>query len=160
MVLNNIEKLLEKYENGDTSLTEEQALKNYFNSSKVAPHLEIYKPLFNYFSVNHQEQFTKQVPLKRKLAFSYKWVAAAVIAIMLGFYLKTPLATTYKEYAYGTYDNPKEALHEIEKSLAVISSQFNKGVSTINYLEEINKGTATLGYLNEIENSTSIIFKK
>lgn len=160
MVLNNIEKLIEKYQNGDTSLTEEQTLKDYFNNSTVAPHLEVYKPVFNYFSVNHQEQFTKQVPLQRKLVFNYKWIAAAVIVVMFGFYLKTPLATTYKEYAYGTYDNPQDALNELEKSLAVISSQFNKGTSAINYLEEMNKGTATLGYLNEIENSTSIIFKK
>ena len=160
MVLNNIEKLLKKYENGETSLKEEQVLKNYFSSDTVAPHLEMYKPMFAYFLVNQQEQFTKDVPLKTKNVFNYKWISVAAVAVLLvGIYLKEPLKSSYNDYAYGTYDNPEEALNEVTKSLAMISNKFNKGAATVNYLNEVNKGTATLGYLNEIENTTSIIFK-
>ena len=161
MVLNNIEKLLEKYENGETSLKEEQQLKTYFSQGTVEPHLEMYKPLFSYFLVNQQEQFTKDLPLKTKKVFTYKWIAIAAVAVlMLGYYLKAPVVYSYEEYAYGTYNNPEDALNEVTKSLAMISNHFNKGVSTVNYLNEVKKGTATLGYLNEIENTTSIIFKK
>jgi hypothetical protein len=160
MVLNSIEKLLEKYENGETSLKEEQQLKNYFSQETVEPHLEMYKTMFAYFSVNQQEQFTKDLPLKTKKVFNYKWIAvAAVTVLMLGFYLKTPVVSSYEEYAYGTYNNPEDALNEVTNSLAMISDHFNKGVSTVNYLDEVKKGTETLGYLNEIENTTSIIFK-
>jgi len=165
MVLNNIEKLLEKYENGETSLKEEQVLKNYFSSDTVAPHLEMYKPMFDYFLVNQQEQFTKDVPLTStaigtKKVFNYKWISVAAVAVlMLGVYFKDPIVSSYQEYAYGTYSEPEEALDELTKSLAMISQNFNKGASTVGYLEEINKGTSALGYLNEIENSTSIIFK-
>ena len=160
MVLNNIEKLLEKYENGETSLKEEQVLKNYFTSDTVAPHLEMYKPMFEYFLVNKQEQFTKDVPLKTKRIFNYKWISVAAVAVlMLGFYFNEPIVSSYEEYAYGTYSNPEEALSELENSLAMISGHFNKGTSTVSYLDEMNKGTSTLGYLNEIENTTSIIFK-
>ena len=64
MVLDNIEKLLEKYDNGETTLQEEQQLKHYFKEETVPPHLEGYKAMFQYFSVTSEEQFTKDVPLK------------------------------------------------------------------------------------------------
>jgi len=160
MVLNNIEKLLEKYENGETSLKEEQQLKNYFSQETVAPHLEIYKSMFTYFLGNKQERFTKDVPLKTKRIFNYKWISVAAVAVlMIGFYFKTPIISSYESYVYGTYDDPQEAYNEVVKSLAMISTQFNKGTSTVSYLDEMNKGTSTIGYLNEIENTRNIIFK-
>lgn len=158
MVLNDIEKLLEKYENGETSLKEEQQLKHYFSQETVAPHLEMYKPMFAYFLVNQQEQFTKDIPLiptaiGTKHVFNYKWISVAAVAVlMLGIYFNKPNDV-------GTIDDPEVAFNEVSKSLKMISNQFNKGTSTVGYLNEVNKGTAALGYLNEIENTTSIIFK-
>ncbi len=160
MVFNNIENLLEKYENGETTLKEEQKLKSYFSQETVAPHLEMYKPMFDYFLVNQQEQFTKDVPLKTKRIFNYKWLSVAAVAVlMVGFYFKEPVVSSYEEYTYGTYNEPEDAFNEVTKSLAMISQSFNKGTSTVGYLNEVNKGTSTLGYLNEIDNATSIIFK-
>ena len=157
MVLNNIEKLLEKYENGETSLKEEQQLKHYFTQETVAPHLEVYKPMFTYFLVNQQEQFTKDVPLKTKRNFNYKWISVAAVAVlMLGFYF----GTTLRGSDLGTYEDPQLAFNEFSKSMEMISEKFNTGTSTFGYLNEVNKGASTLGYLNELENATSIIFKK
>ena len=65
MELTNIEKLIEKYENAETSLQEEALLKDYFSSDTVAPHLYEYKALFNYFDISSEERFTKTIPLKR-----------------------------------------------------------------------------------------------
>ncbi|OYX27944.1 MAG: hypothetical protein B7Z06_03010 [Flavobacteriales bacterium 32-35-8] len=156
MVLNDIEKLLEKYENGETSLKEEQELKNYFSQETVEPHLEIYKPMFAYFLVNQQEQFTKHVPLNTKKVFDYKWISVAAVAVlMLGIYLKSTINNDL-----GTIQDPEIAFNEVSKSLEMISRTFNKGTSTLGYLEEYNKGASTLEYLNEIEKGTSIIFKK
>ena len=155
MVLNNIENLLEKYENGETTLKEEQVLKNYFSSDTVVPHLEMYKPMFEYFLVNKQEQFTKDVPLKTKRNFNYKWISVAAVAVlMIGFYFGSSFSNEL-----GTYEDPQLAFNEFSKSMELISQKFNKGTSTVGYLHEVNKGTSTLGYLNEIENTTSIIFK-
>jgi len=157
MVLDNdiIEKLLEKYENGETSLKEEQQLKNYFSQETVAPHLEMYKPMFDYFLGNQQEQFTKHIPLKTKRVINYKWISVAAVAVlMVGFYLKSNVNNDL-----GTYNDPEMAYNEVAKSLEMISKTFNKGTSTVGYLETYDKGASTLGYLNEMEKTTSIIFK-
>jgi len=144
MVLTKIEQLLEKYDNGETTLQEEQQLKNYFSQETVAPHLEMYKPLFTYFALNQQEQFTKDVPLKSKTNNLYKWISVAAVAvIMLSVYFNQPNLGN----DYGTYDDPEMAYNEVKNSLEMISTHFNKGASSINYL-------------NEVENTTSLIFKK
>ena len=49
MELNNIERLLEKYEEGQTTLQEEAQLKHYFTTETVAPHLEVYRTIFVYY---------------------------------------------------------------------------------------------------------------
>jgi len=86
MVLNNIERLLEKYDNGETTLQEEQQLKHYFTQETVPPHLEAYKAMFSYFSITHEEEFTKDVPLKSNKAI-YQWISvAAVVALMFTVY--------------------------------------------------------------------------
>jgi hypothetical protein len=157
MVLNSIEKLLEKYENGETTLKEEQQLKNYFSQETVAPHLEMYKPMFAYFLVNQKEQFTKHIPLKTKKVYNYKWISVAAVAVlMIGFYFKSYNNT---ENDLGTYEDPQMAYNEVTKQLAMISNHFNKGTSTVGYLNAYEKGAETLNYLNELENSTNIIFK-
>ncbi len=62
MALNNIEQLLEKYDNAETTVAEEAQIRAYFEQEEVPSHLESYKMLFEYVSHTKQEQFTKDVP--------------------------------------------------------------------------------------------------
>ena len=103
MVLDNIEKLLEKYENGETSLKEEQQLKHYFTQGTVAPHLEMYKPMFEYFLVNKQDRFTKDVPFKTKRNFNYKWISVASVAALM---LRVYVGTFIYVRDFGNYADP------------------------------------------------------
>ena len=60
MELTNIENLLEKYENAETSLKEEAVLRTYFSQENVAAHLLEYKPLFVYFNESSEERLQKR----------------------------------------------------------------------------------------------------
>lgn len=156
MVLNNIEQLLEKYENGETTLKEEQQLKDYFSQETVAPHLEVYKSMFSYFRVNQEEQFTKQLPLNTKKSFNYKWLSVAAVAVlMVSIFFSNPFANdkvTITEADRADYENAKAAL-------ALVSKQLNKGVSQVSYLDVIGKAGTQVDYLKELNDPMGRIFK-
>ncbi|MFB9052580.1 hypothetical protein ACFFVB_05760 [Formosa undariae] len=159
MVLNSIEHLLEKYENGETTLQEEQQLQTYFSQDNIEPHLEVYRPLFAYFKASKQETFNKDIPLKSNKKPIYTWLSVAAIAVlMLGFYFKSTQNITPTSDELGTIQDPQLAYEEVVRSLELISKSLNKGASTMSYLESYNKGIATVGYINELEHSTNIIF--
>ena len=151
MVLNDIEKLIEKYENGNTTLKEEAQLKNYFSQPTVAPHLEHYKAMFSYFLINQQETFTKQLPLKTKRKFNYKWLSvAAVIALMVGFYFNQKETITEQD---------KLDYAQAKSYLQLVSKTLNKGTNQVNYLSAINKAGTQVDYLKEMNNPIERIYK-
>lgn len=137
MEFNKIEVLLEKYFEGETSIAEEIELKNYFSSPNVAPHLEQYQSLFEYFSMAKEQKYTQQIPLlsiKRKVA----WLSiAASVVIMLGIgsyvYFNANVAMENKEL--GSYDDPEEALAATQKALAMLSNNVNLGVESVQYIQ-------------------------
>lgn len=161
MELNNIDNLLEKYNNGETTLKEEQQLKNYFSKETVAPHLEEYKPLFNHFLVNQKERFAKEVPLtaesiESKNASNYKWLyVAAAAVLMLGVYFNSPKADL------GTYSENETQLayNEVKQSLQLVSNIFNKGAGQVAYLGELEKAGTQLEYLQDMDKPLNRIFK-
>jgi len=149
MELDKIERILEKYFEGETSIMEEKELKDYFASSNVAQHLEHYKPMFGYFSQGKQEQYKAVIPLqttKRKIA---SWISiAATVIVLLG--VGTFIFMNYnatKSQDMGTYNDPEVAFRETQKALALISKHVNTGIESV-------------GYINEYEQSKNKIFKK
>ncbi len=162
MVLNNIEKLIEKYNNAETTLVEEQQLRAYFTSDNVAPHLEHYKPMFVYFSQAKQEQYTKDVPLKPKRTKLYQWISVAAVAVlMLGFIIPQVLGPSQeeirqKELAMETYNKTMEAL-------SLVSIGMNEGKEKLNSLtlvsDNLNQGFEEVSRLNEFSKATNRIFK-
>ena len=158
MVLDKIKNLLEKYENGETTLKEEQQLKDYFSQETVAPQLEVYRPMFQYFLVSKQERFTKDVPLEPKKTYTlYKWISVAAIAVlMFGVYTKFTGSTESDSLT----DEELYALNETKKALNLLSSNFNKGTDNLNLLSaNFNKGAENIKYVKALENTTNKIFK-
>ena len=158
MVLDNIEQLLTKYEQGETTLKEEALLKDYFSQETVAPHLESYKPMFVYFLATQREQFTKDVPLKpRKTNSIYKWISvAAITVLMFGVYNQVNKEPQYTEEQLLAYNQTVEALN-------LLSSTFNKGTENLQALDimssNFNKGAKSLTHVETFTKTTNKIFK-
>ena len=141
MEFNKIEDILEKYFQGDTTIAEENQLKEYFSSPDVAQHLEQYKPMFGYFSQVKEQKSTQTIPLKtkkRKVAW-LSIAASAVVLLGIGtyFYTSEKNATPVTAQSeLGTYDDPEEALAATQKALALLSNNVNVGIESVQYIKE------------------------
>jgi hypothetical protein len=118
-----IEQLLDKYFAGETSLSEEKQLKNYFSGNDIAPDLKEYAPLFQYFSHAGEQQVSEDFddklfqtiesldhqdtavvkPIKtakiRKLNFKFVSRIAAALLIVLAAWWAYPELVQPKETA-------------------------------------------------------------
>lgn len=161
--IKDIEYLLEKYNNGQTTLKEEQQLKDYFAQGDVAPHLKHYKIMFNFFQESKKERYTKDIIFKPKLFNSHKWIpVAAIITLMLSLvFLNKPNENIGLE---GLSDEELLVYQQTKAAFDLLSSKLNKGVQGFNTLtlatENLEKGTKQIALINEFGNITNKIFKK
>lgn len=133
-----MEALLEKYFEGETSIAEENELKEYFSSSNVAPDFEQYRPLFGYFTEAREQKFTNNVSLisKKPKALWLSIAASVVVLIGVGAYTYFNSMETEKESKeLGTYDDPEEAFEATQKALAMLSTNVNVGVGGVQCLQ-------------------------
>lgn len=130
MELGNIEKILEKYFEASTTVAEERTLREYFAQDCVAPHLEQYRPMFNYFSIAKEEKYTKQVPLKPRVNY-YKWLSvAAAVVLTFGLYF----GKEYQERKQAEY-----AYQETKKAFELLAENFGRGTEKVAYLKEFDQ---------------------
>jgi len=154
MALDNIEKLIDKYFEGETSIAEENELKVYFSSPDVAQHLKQYQPIFGYFSQAKEQQFTQEIPLltksrdqKRTIVIWLSIAASVVVMLGVGTFMYFESHKSEQFVACTPEDNPELALEQTQKALALVSEHLNTGIESV-------------GYLNEYENTKNKIFKK
>ncbi|MBS1681148.1 MAG: hypothetical protein JST48_05500 [Bacteroidetes bacterium] len=153
-----IEELLEKYWSAETSLTEEQELRYFFQNDRVPEHLKEVATLFNYFGNektrvlegNFEIDVTKKTTQRHggkvvamKDWFSIAKIAAGVVVIVAAVYLigREVRNSSPAEIA-DTESDPKLAFEETKKALLMISKNFQKAqreASKINLLNEAEK---------------------
>ncbi|SDW90495.1 hypothetical protein SAMN05444411_102432 [Lutibacter oricola] len=127
MELANIEKLLEKYENAETSIAEENELKNYFLSNNVPEHLQEYQALFGYFSTSKQERYTKTIQLKSQ-KWNWKLLSVAASVILL--------VSIYGGHYKVQQNRAEKAYNESQLAFGMLSANLNKGTVAITQLQE------------------------
>jgi len=138
MELANIEQLLEKYLNAETTIAEEKTLKNYFSSDQVAPHLQEYQTLFGYFSTSKNERFTKTIQLNSQKK-SWKWLSVAASIVLL--------VSVYTGYENSQQRKAERIYNETQMAFSMLSSN-------------LNKGNVAIAQLQHFENTKNKIFKQ
>lgn len=151
MNTNQINELLDKYFEGETSITEERTLKSYFNSDEVTPEHLPYSDLFNYYSLAQTEILEKELylndvfsprPSRLRLIKNYAVSIAAALALVLAsiFIIKTQITTANDaRMAQVEIEDPEEALEATMEALAYLGIQFNKGTESMDKIKALSK---------------------
>ena len=144
MELSKIEALLDQYFEGVTTLEEEQIIKEYFSNQQVAPHLEQYKLIFSYFEEERKLKIIEKTAIKKKPLLQIISIAASVVVLLS---VATFAYYDQPQQDLGTFDDPEIAFRETQKALNMLSGNVNKGIRSVEYVEEY-------------ENSKNLIFKQ
>jgi len=170
----NIERLIEKFYNGDTTIGEERMLENFFSKKKIPAALEAERDLFRFYTSSrdeklHDNQLEQKIVQaieseggdltgkKRRLIYTVTSIAASFL-ILIGSYfiLLSPAGPGLALSKYqDTFDNPEIAYLETQKALLYVSSKLNNGTQELNNLAKFDKGTKELENLSLVEKGTS-----
>ncbi|GHC52738.1 hypothetical protein [Ulvibacter litoralis] len=140
MELANIEKLLEAYFEGNTTLAEEATLRSYFTEASVAPHLKEYVPLFSSLQLAKEEVLNKELVLSEETTkTSRNWwygiaASAAVVAIIAGFVFTQPNLSQEEQEAL-------TAFNESKKAMLLLSQNFNNGTEQLALVGQFSETT-------------------
>lgn len=155
MKVNEIERLLARYYDGETSDTEEKELKRFFTEEDVPAHLLAEKEIFMQLAAHPAPEIPEGLEsrLSRKIdewdtgerrtlkikkhirALRMQWIgsiaASLLILLSVGLYL-------YKPYPapQDTCATPEEAYAQAQKALIMLSSSLNKGIEKVESVQE------------------------
>ncbi|HEY0744143.1 MAG TPA: hypothetical protein VGD40_21905 [Chryseosolibacter sp.] len=153
----NINALLEKYWNCETSLEEEQQLKAYFRGKEIPEQLKETAVLFQYFDEHKKKDLTdvgfdREVLQKvkapkdgkvRKLFYNSMRIAAGIAVLVVAtFLVRNEVRQSNPAPVEDTYDDPKLAFEETKKALQMISKSFGSAqdkAKKINMFNEAQK---------------------
>ena len=138
MELIKVEILLEKYLEAATSIAEEKELGSYFSNPDVAPHLEQYKAIFNFYTEAKEQKYDQKITLKSRINKTIWFSIAATIVLFLGIgmFFMMNRNLTLPQSELGSYDNPEIAFRETQKALALLSTNVNVGMESVMYVQE------------------------
>jgi len=156
MNIREIENLLEKYYEGLTSLEEENSLKEFFRGDSVPAHLashagqflyykkasaeEIGNPLFEQKVFERIDRMQVSYIRKNRSTFYYISGIAAGILLLIGLvFLLRDNVSDSKSVAGRTITDPEVAFTQTCDILAMVSTNFNKGMEKALYLGQFDK---------------------
>jgi len=141
MELNKIERLLSRYEEGETTLAEEKELRKYFSQEEIPEHLEAYALLFKFQSQQIKTTFTENEPIElERKNYRFAWTSiAAVIIVALGLFYFNQSQPSLTTSEMSSVTEQEQALEKTKQTLKMVSAMMNEGTSDLVYLQEFNK---------------------
>lgn len=157
MDINEIEKLLARYYDGETNEAEEKELKHFFTEEDVPAHLLAEKEIFMQLAAhpipevpeglecklsgkidewNTREKRTLKVK-RHTHTIRMQWIgsiaASLLILFSVGLYLYKPYSAPTPQDTCAT---PEEAYAQAQKALIMLSSSLNKGIEKVESVQE------------------------
>ncbi len=136
------EQLLEKYWMCETSLEEEQQLREFFLSKDAPESLKATAAMFRFFdaeknkSVNENFEPTVTKQLRRRqggkivsmvsFANIARIAAGIMVVVAAAYFIKQEIRKSYPQELQDTYTDPEMAFEETKKALMMISNSFGK----------------------------------
>jgi hypothetical protein len=153
MEFKEIDHLIKKYFDGETSLEEENKIRHFLMQGDPLPEkYESMKAIFLFF--NSESEKKSRLKLESIIARPRKqwkigrisyFAAAACMALVLGFWFMTNHGEEKKVFAYingRPVENRELAYKEAQKALLLVSKNLNKGTEKISHLSEFDKAMA------------------
>jgi hypothetical protein len=158
MDLDKIDSLLQKYWNAETSLEEEQQLREFFAREPVPENLKETASLFRYFEQQKRlgvDDLAFDRELKKKLKPAGKVInlsmtqvariaAGLFVVVAATFFVRQEIKKAYPDEPTAeedTYSDPKVAFEETKKALMMISKSFNKAQKEASKINVFNEAT-------------------
>lgn len=169
-----IEQLLEKYWNCDTSLEEEQQLRDFFKGNAIPESLTETASLFRFFEAEKKKSLadsfdhavTKEIRKRQGgKIISLGWVqiariaAGVLVVVAATYFIRQEVRKAYpeEEAIVDTYSDPQLAFEETKKALMMIGKGFGKAKSEAGKIKMFNEAEKKIqGKQNEKEESVNI----
>lgn len=155
MDLHEVERLLEKYWQTETTLEEEQKLRGFFTAGDVPPSLKGAADLFAFFQAeknkaleqNFEPAVTKQLRSRQggKLISMIGYgnmarIAAGIIVVVAAtFFIRQEVRKNYPKEMQDTYTDPQLAFEETKRALQMISNTFGKAKKEASKMQMLNE---------------------
>lgn len=155
MDLHEVEKLLEKYWQCETSLEEEQKLRDFFASGTIPSSHQGAGELFQFLQAEKEKTLSKSFEsavtkqLRRRQGgkviqmIGYgnlaRIAAGIVVVVAATFLIRQEIRKSYPKELQDTYSDPKMAFEETKRALEMISNSFGKAKKEASKMQMLNE---------------------
>lgn len=176
-----IDRLIQKYETGETCLAEEKELRTFFSGENIPSHLAEYKAIFEFYSEEGRDRLSdatfenrfldkigqdgsqKIKSINSKKAYAYLGIAATILLLLGVWFIYDGIKKSNHRKVEVAYFEAKQILTTVSKSLNEglhefsALSEFENGIKELNKLESFNEGLSSLEKISVLNNSQIMV---